>query len=101
MNEHGLNFDEWDKVKGQSAYKGKPKAFRSLLKTFSGLGLHSMYSSSNIEGIKSKSKWYLRLAYWRFLYNKHDKKSNKNAGEFSSESFSSGELSSENYASEF
>lgn len=74
LNEHGFNIDDWDKVKGQSAYKGKPKAFRSLLKTLSGLGLHAMYSSSNIEGIKSKTKWYLRLAYWRFLLHKNEKK---------------------------
>lgn len=75
LNEHGFNFDDWDKVKGQSAYKGKPKAFRSLLKTFSGLGLHAAYSSSSVEGIKSKTKWYLRLAYWRFLLHKNEKKS--------------------------
>lgn len=104
LNDHGFNFNDWDKVKGQSAYKGKAKAFRSLLKTFSGLGLHSAYSSASVEGIKSKTKWYLRLAYWRFLLHKNEKnssKSNKNNGEFTSESLSSGEFSSEGYTSEF
>ena len=89
LNEHGFNFDDWDKVKGQSAYKGKPKAFRSLLKTFSGLGLHSAYSSASVEGIKSKTKWYLRLAYWRFLLNKNEKSQTKGTKKSSSKGWNS------------
>lgn len=89
LNEHGFNFDDWDKVKGQSAYKGKTKAFRSLLKTFSGLGLHSAYSSASVEGIKSKTKWYLRLAYWRFLLHKNEKSQSKGTKKSSSKGWNS------------
>ena len=104
LNEHGFNFNDWDKVKGQSAYKGKPKAFRSLLKTFSGLGLHAMYSSASVEGIKSKSKWYLRLAYWRFLLHKNEKQAKgtkkKSAKGWSSD-YSGSEYKKDNYTSDW
>jgi len=40
LSQHGVNFDEWDKVSGQSAYRGDTKAFRDLLHTLSSLGLH-------------------------------------------------------------
>jgi hypothetical protein len=31
-----------------------------------------MYSSSNAEGIKAKTKWYLGLALWSFLFHKKE-----------------------------
>lgn len=70
-SEYGWDFDKWDKVTGQSAYKGKPKAFRSLAKTLSFTGMHAILSASNEEGIKAKTKWYKRMLYWsNYLHQK-------------------------------
>ena len=75
VTQHGINFDEWDRVSGQSAYKGDTKAFRDLMYFLSSFGLHQIYSSSKIEGIKSKSKFFKKMVFWRGFW--HDAKSGR------------------------
>ena len=70
LSQHGVNFDEWDKVSGQSAYRGDTKAFRDLLHTLSSLGLHQIYSSSKLEGIKSKTKFFNKMVFWKGFWHK-------------------------------
>ena len=69
FKEHGTKFDEWEKVKGQSAYKGKPVAFRDLMQTLSSLGAHNLYTSSDVAGVRNKTKWYKPLAIWKGFWN--------------------------------
>lgn len=69
FKEHGTKFDEWEKVKGQSAYKGKPIAFRDLMQTLSSLGAHNLYTSSDVAGVRNKTKWYKPLAIWKGFWN--------------------------------
>lgn len=72
FRDHGTQFDEWEKVKGSSAYKGKPVAFRDLMQTLSSLGAHNLYTSSSVSGIQNKTKWYRNVVPWRGFWEDSD-----------------------------
>lgn len=63
FQEHGTQYEDWEKVKS-GGYKNAPKAFRDLLQTFSSLGLHNLYTSKSVEGVKSKTKWFKKMVWW-------------------------------------
>lgn len=63
FQEHGTNYEDWEKVKS-GGYKNVPKAFRDLLQTFSSIGLHSLYTSKSVEGVKAKTKWFKKMVWW-------------------------------------
>jgi hypothetical protein len=64
FQEHGTNYEDWEKVTS-GGYKNAPKAFRDLLQTFSSLGLHNLYTSKSVEGVKSKTKWFKKMVWWK------------------------------------
>lgn len=35
-----------------------------MLQTFSSLGLHNLYTSKSVEGVKSKTKWFKKMVWW-------------------------------------
>ena len=78
FQEHGTNYEDWEKVKS-GGYKNAPKAFRDLLQTFSSLGLHNLYTSKSTEGIKTKTKWFKKMVWWRGYW--HDAQSGRRPSE--------------------
>lgn len=90
FKEHGTKFDEWEKVKGQSAYKDKPVAFRDLMQTLSSLGAHNLYTSSDVAGVRNKTKWYKPLAIWKGFWNDDINTSNQTYPSSSQSGFGGG-----------
>lgn len=63
FQQHGTHYENWEKVTS-GGYKNTPKAFRDLLQTFSSVGLHNLYTSKSVEGVKSKTKWFKKMVWW-------------------------------------
>lgn len=77
FRDHGKNYEDWEKV-SSGGYKNDPKAFRDLLQTFSSIGLHNLYTSSSTEGVKTKTKFFKPMVFWRSSW--HEAKSGRKSG---------------------
>ena len=79
INEHGIqNYDQWDRVKS-GMYKDDTKTFRNLMYTLSSLGAHNIYSSSSVEGLNARIKWFSKIQTPAkpFYHNKESQKKKK------------------------
>lgn len=68
FTQHGVNFDEWERVNG-GAYDKDTKVFRDFLHTTSSIGAHNLYKSSSVKGVKGMTKWYKSLYPGRSFWN--------------------------------
>lgn len=73
FQEHGTQYEDWERVK-TGGYKHAPKAMRDLFQTLSSIGLHNAYTSSNREGVETKTKFFKNIIGWKFLWNDEESK---------------------------
>lgn len=70
-----LHLEDWDRIKGQSAYKGDLKVFYDIMHVLSSTGAHGLYTSSSKQALDVKTKFYKKLAPWTRLWHKKQSKS--------------------------
>ena len=60
------------------------------MQTLSSLGVHNLYTSSLIEGVINKTKWYKPLAIWKGFWNDDTSTSNRTYSSNSRSGFGGG-----------